>query len=410
MGLSGLAAIAAFLVIYSTIAKRLDGTSITAPMLFVVFGFIAGERGLGIVTLAPDNEMLQILAEITLTLILFADAARIDINVLREEQGLPIRMLTIGLGLVILCGTGIGLLLTSFTLWEAAILAAILTPTDAALAQTVVSSPIVPQRVRQAINAESGLNDGVALPILILFLALAGVSIETETTLDVARFALLQLTLGPIVGVAIGYTGGQLVLWSEKNNMMKNDYLHLSTLGLAVVAFAMAELIGGNGFIAAFVAGLTIGATAQEISPRLHEFAETEGEILVMLTFIIFGAVLLPMAFAEWNTSVLVYALLSLTLVRMLPIALSLIGTGLRWQTVMLFGWFGPRGIASIIYLLIVVHDSTLPDLNPIMQITATTIGLSVLLHGLSAAPLSRWYQSQIPHANDDDNDNQPDI
>ena len=159
----------------------------------------------------------------------------------------------------------------------------------------------------------------------------------------------------------------------------------------------MAELIGGNGFIAAFVAGLTIGATAKEISPRLHEFAETEGDILVMLTFIIFGAVLLPMAFVEWDVGVLVYALLSLTLVRMLPIALSLIGTGLRWQTVMLFGWFGPRGIASIIYLLIVVHDSTLPDINPIMQITATTIGLSVLLHGLSAAPLANWYQSQIP-------------
>ena len=261
-----------------------------------------------------------------------------------------------------------------------------------ALAQVVISTRSLPVRIRQALNVESGLNDGLALPLLVLFLSLAGAG-GSHTASNLAWFTIGQLTLGPAIGVAVGYLGSKLLTWSHGKGWIDESFLRLSALGLAIAAYASAEIVGGNGFIAAFAAGLTMGTVARSICSTLYHFAEAEGQLLIVITFVIFGAVILPKGLNGLSWQVLVYAILSLTVVRGLPVAISLAGKRLMWKSVGLIAWFGPRGIASIIYLLIAVNEGGLAAAPLIVDISAITIAASVLLHGASAAPLTRWYR-----------------
>jgi len=400
MELLSFAVVAAFLVLYSSVSKRLEQTGlITAPIVFVFFGWLVGKQVIGLIDLELENEILHFAAEITLALLLFADASQINFKLLRREQDLPVRMLTLGLAGIVALGTLVAMLIFSdLNLWQAAVLATILTPTDAALAQKVVSSPQMPVRVRQAINVESGLNDGLALPVLILFLTLAEASTGVDSPGSVIGLAASQLILGPLVGVAVGYGGGQILTWGKRKDWVEDDFLRLSALGLAMVAFGLAESVGGNGFIAAFVAGLVVGTTAGSITDKLHDFAEIEGRLLTIVMFTIFGAIMLPIGLANLDWRIIVYALLSLTVVRIIPIVLSLIGVkeDLQWETYLMFGWFGPRGIASIIYVLVAINENLIAGTELIVQVVAVTIALSVLLHGMSAAPLTHWYHQRV--------------
>ena len=395
MTIIALSAISTFILGYGLISQRLQRTSISGPMAFSAFGLLLSEKGLVAINTHLAPEIFHFLAEITLILLLFSDASRINLRLLNKGYSIPIRLLVIGLPLTAILGILLALALPfGFSFWEAAILAVILAPTDAALGQAVVSLPIVPVRIRQALNVESGLNDGLALPLLLLCISLAGMP-EGEVSFWL-RFIGFQLIFGPIVGVVIGYLGGKLIIQAERHHYISAAFIRLSGLGLAILAFSAAELVGGNGFIAAFCAGLTLGNTARNICSSLYEFAEAEGQLLTLLTFMFFGALMLVPALEQLNPTILIYGLLSLTIIRMLPVTLSLIGLGLRWESILFLGWFGPRGVASILYVLLLVEENSIINQDIIVNIVVLTVLLSIIAHGVSAIPLSKSYSKRL--------------
>ncbi len=393
MDLVLIAVVASGLFAYSLISERLQGTVITAPLVFIIFGFLIGDGGLAVVSIQAEHGLIHTIAELTLILILFTDAARIDLSLLRRDHNLPVRMLTIGLPLTIAAGVLIAVwLFPEFTLWEAALLAALLAPTDAALGQSVVSSKIVPVRIRQAINVESGLNDGIALPIVLLLAAFASTASEVSEASDWIRFGLMQVTLGPIVGVAIGYIGARLLDFTTEKKWIGESFQGIGILALVLLAFVSAEMVGGNGFIAAFVGGMVFGNTIRHACASLFEFMETDGQLLMLITFMVFGAVLLPEGLRNFDLTVLLYAILSLTIIRMIPVAFSLIGTGVKLPTLLFLGWFGPRGLASILFVLLILEEYKFTHHEELLSITVVTVGLSTLAHGVSAAPFAKIY------------------
>ena len=386
-----LAAIALFILGFGSVSGRIKTTMLTAPILFVAFGFLLGPEGLALMDLDTEHPIIHFIAEITLILVLFSDAARIDLKRLGREHALPVRLLGLGLPLTMIMGGGIAwLLFPELGLAPALLLGIVLAPTDAALGQVVVSSERVPVRIRQTLNVESGLNDGLALPILIFFICLSGVPGVGEG--NWLTLAAMQLILGPLVGIGSGYLGGQLVLWGQRSGWMSDTFQSLSFLGIAFFAFAFAEEIGGNGFLAAFTAGLTLGNTAKGMCQSIYEFGEAEGQLLTLLTFLFFGAVMVAPAFEHVNTHILLYAFLSLTLIRLLPVALSLIGLKQDRYSLLFLGWFGPRGVASILYGLLVLKHLEGDIAESIFNITVITVFFSVLAHGFSAWPGVKWY------------------
>jgi sodium/hydrogen antiporter len=391
-----LTVLAAVVFAFGLVSRRLEGTVLTAPIVFVVAGFVLGPWGLGLVEFGLDDHTVLLLGEIALAIVLFTDAARTNLSALRENEALPLRLLGIGMPLTIALGTLVAaLVLTDLTFWEAAIVATVLAPTDAALGQAVVSNPRVPVRVRQALNVEAGLNDGLSVPFLALFLILAVEEERLSANLWI-RFALEQVGLGVLVGIGVGLAGGWLVSQASRRAWMTESFQRLALLALALIAWALADQIGGNGFIAAFVGGLAVGPTVERVGEQLIRFTEAEGQLLNLSVFFIFGVLVLG-AIQHLSWEVALYALLSLTVIRMLPVALSLYGTHLRGTSVLFAGWFGPRGLASIVLGLIVVEEAPLlAGRDEIELVVALTVLLSVLLHGLTAAPLSAVYARRV--------------
>ena len=308
---------------FGLVSRRLEGTVLTAPLLFVAAGVVLGPAGLALVEFELDDHTVLLVAEIALAIVLFTDAARTNLSTLRENEGLPLRLLGIGMPLTIALGTVVAaLLLTDLAFWEAAIVGAVLAPTDAALGQAVVSNPRVPIRIRQALNVEAGLNDGLSVPFLALFLTLAVAEEELLSARLWIRFALEQVGLGVLVGVGVGLVGGWLVSRASRSGWMTDSFQRLALLSLAIISWALADQIGGNGFIAAFVGGLAVGPTVEHVGERLIRFTEAEGQLLNLSVFFIFG-VLARGLIEPLSWEVALYALLSLTVIRMLPVALS---------------------------------------------------------------------------------------
>lgn len=390
---SSIAVIAFAVCLFAAFSQKAERSPLTAPMFFVAVGFLVGGGGLGWIHLDVDGEAIHVLLELTLVLVLFTDAARIDLTCLRREGSLPARLLGIGMPLTIVVGAGAAVAVLPELGWTGALLlAAILAPTDAALGQAVVSSPLVPVRIRQTLNVESGLNDGIALPVVLIFASLAGAREEGGDASYWLRFAALAVTLGPLVGGAVGFVGGRVVGWGTRSGWINDAFQRIAGLGLALLAFGAAEFVGGNGFIAAFVAGLTLGNTARGVCKCLYDFGEAEGQLLTLLVFLAFGAAMLPEALAHATGAAVLYALLSLTVVRMLPVTLSLLGTDLRPASVTFLGWFGPRGLASILFALLVVAEGRLAIGPLLMTVVVLTVLASTFLHGLTAYPLARRY------------------
>lgn len=382
---------------FGLVSRRLEGTVLTPPLVFVAAGILLGPAALGVVEFALDGHSVLLLGEIALVLVLFTDAARINLMALRQNEGLPLRLLGVGMPLSIALGTAAAaLLLTDLTFWEAAIVGTVLAPTDAALGQAVVSNPRVPVRIRQSLNVEAGFNDGLSVPFLTLFLALAVAEEELQPASYWIRFTLEQVGLGVLVGVGVGLAGGWLCSQASRRGWMTDSFERLALLALALIAWALADQVGGNGFIAAFAGGLAVGPTVERVGERLIRFTEAEGQLLNLSIFFIFGVLSLGLMGAlSWEVAL--YALLSLTVIRMLPVALSLIGTHLRSVSVLFTGWFGPRGLASIVLGLIVVEEAPLLSGRDQMEaVVAMTVFLSVLLHGVTAAPLSTVYARRV--------------
>jgi sodium/hydrogen antiporter len=391
-----LAVLAGVVFVFGLVSRRLEGTVLTAPLVFVAAGVILGPAGLSLVEFKLDDHTVLLLGEITLAIVLFTDAARTNLSTLRQNERPPLRLLGIGMPLTIALGTVVAaLLLTDLSFWEAAIVGTVLAPTDAALGQAVVSNPRVPIRVRQALNVEAGLNDGLSVPFLALFLTLAVAEEELQPTSYWIRFALEQVGLGVLVGVGVGLAGGWLLSQASQREWMTDASQRLALLALALIAWTLADQIGGNGFIAAFVGGLVVGPIVERVGEQLIRFTEAEGQLLNLSVFFIFGMLVIGLI-QPLSWEVALYALLSLTLIRMLPVAVSLVGTRMRGVSMLFTGWFGPRGLASIVLGLIVVAEAPqLAGREEIEAVVALTVLLSVLLHGVTAAPLSeafaRW-------------------
>jgi NhaP-type Na+/H+ or K+/H+ antiporter len=304
------------------------------------------------------------------------------------------RLLLIGLPLTMLFGAIAGFLIfQDMRIWVVLLMAFILSPTDAALGQAVVTNPAIPERIRRAINVESGLNDGMSLPpILVCIAALSETGAGGTGTDYWINFTLKQLILGPAAGVFVGWFGGLLVDKASRAGWMNETYQRLASASLAVIAYASAEAMHGNGFMAAFFSGLALGTRTPAVRERIHEFAEAEGQQLALFIFLMLGLILVPATIHYWDIRAWIYAVLSLTVIRMIPVALSLIGSKLDWPSVSFMGWFGPRGIASILYLLIVVGRIGKSGYEYMLSVIALTVLLSVFLHGLSAVPLAHIY------------------
>jgi len=379
---------------FGLVSRRLADSPLTPPLVFVGLGVLFGPWGLGWLDLSVEQGAMHILAELTLILVLFGDAARIDLSALRRELGLPVRLLVIGMPLTILLGCLAAKWLFPELGWlEAAVIGAVLAPTDAALGQAVVSDPAVPTRVRQALNVESGLNDGIVLPAVLVLAALASMSAEAgRSASDWARFAAMQVTLGPLVGIAVAWTGNALLSRSAARRWMEPPFERLAGLALALLAFACAEQVGGNGFIAAFVAGMTLGQLTRDRCQWLYDFLEAEGQLLMLLVFFAFGVSFAVPALEMASWKAFAYSVLSLTVIRMVPVAIALLGTGLRLPTVLFLGWFGPRGLASILFGILVLDEAELAHEALFFQLVMLTVLLSVVAHGVSASPLARRY------------------
>lgn len=383
---------------YALVSKRLAGTPVTAPMIFIVFGLALASFG---VAMDAGHGAVHIVAEFTLILILFTDATRIRIRMLARNPGLPVRMLLFGLPLVIAAGTLAAMgLFPSLSIWEAALLAAVLAPTDAALGQAVVADTAVPVRIRQALNVESGLNDGIALPAVLLLAAVAS-GMGTGSERDFVVYGIMQITLGPVAGIATGWIAARLLDSAIARGLVANASQGIGILATAILSYTAAEWIGGNGFISAFTAGLVFGATVRHECHYLFEFMESEGELLLLMTFLIFGAAMLPDGLAHVDFRVVAYAILSLTVLRMLPISLSLAGSGVSPATHLFLGWFGPRGLASILFALLIVERASMQAAETILTVTVVTVALSALLHGATAAPLAKRYAAIVHRQGD---------
>ncbi|MGJ8537052.1 MAG: cation:proton antiporter [Parasphingopyxis sp.] len=388
-----IAALALLFVGYGIFSKPLGATIAPAPLVFALAGLALSATGFILFTVDPRSEALLLFAEGTLALVLFGDASRLSLRKVVGMNALAQRMLLIGLPLAILFGALAALGLIPGLYWmEAALLAAILAPTDAALGAAVVENEDVPPRIRRAIITESGLNDGLAVPPVLLFAALAGY-VEFGGQGDLAfwvGFAAQQIGLGVLTGIAVGLAGGFAIVQATRARWLDPRFETLACVGVAAGSFLAAEAIGGNAFVSAFVAGLSFAAICEERTGMVAEFVEEEGKFFSLTLFFIFGLALAPVALAEFEWAYLIYALLSLTVVRMGAVALSLIGTGTRLPTILYLGWFGPRGLATIVFVLLVFGEGIVSE--PIRAAAYLTVLLSIILHGITSAPLAALY------------------
>jgi NhaP-type Na+/H+ or K+/H+ antiporter len=389
---ANLAVLATFAFIYSLLATRLERTPVNGPVVYILFGFLAGPVCLGLLNLSVGSAEIRLVAELTLAIVLFSDATNANLGVLRGSAGVPVRMLLFGLPLTLLVGFGAAaFLFPELTLVEAAILSTMLAPTDAALGKAVVTNEAVPQRVREGLNVESGLNDGICVPVLFTFLALAspGQHGDTQGFALVLTLVAEEIGIGAVVGVALALAGAYGLKTSLARGWIAGPWLGLPIVALALAAFNMAQFAGGSGFIACFVGGLVFGARIGDHKHTLMEGAETIGEAFSLLTWVAFGAAVLLQHSGLVDIRTALYALLSLTVFRMLPIFLSLLGVRMSTGEKLFLGWFGPRGLASIVFAVIVLHDD-LPGGRILTGAVVATVVASILSHGLSANPLAR--------------------
>ncbi|MGZ8805339.1 MAG: cation:proton antiporter [Microbacterium sp.] len=392
--------VAVVMVVYAAVSGPLDRRGVTSAMAFVVAGVVLGTAGLGWLDIEAESPVLETVTELALVFLLFSDAARIDLPALRRNITWPSRLLLIGLPLSMVAGFGIGLLVfPDLGLASVFLLATMLCSTDAALGQRVVDDPAVPSRVRQALDVESGLNDGLAVPFFLVALDVATASLEGGVTAAVITNIASQIGWGLLAGVVAGGIGGLLLRVAQQRGWMQGHWRQVATFAVALSAFAIAGTLGGSGFIAAFVGGMVFGLVSRRDEQPTTLLTDEAGNVLAAATWIGFGAVAISLVLTAITWQIVLYAVLSLTVVRMISVAIALAGTGARWQTTLFLGWFGPRGLASVVFALMVV-DSGMPDAQPLLVTVVVTVALSVFLHGLSAMPLvsiyHRWYDSHL--------------
>jgi NhaP-type Na+/H+ or K+/H+ antiporter len=392
--------VAGFAFVYSLIASRLEKTPVNGALVYVAVGMLFGPHVLGLVDLNVQGEAISRLAEIALAICLFTDSSNANLSVLRRVEAIPIRLLLIGLPLTIALGLGLAwLIFGDLGFFEIALIATMLAPTDAALGKAVVTNPAVPAKVRESLNVESGLNDGICVPVILFFIALTSGSVEaSESTSLVLKLPLEVIGIGMVVGLVLAVFGGFALRTCASRGWVGGTWLQIPIIALALLCFGLAQWLGGSGFIASFVGGLIFGALTKHHKEQFLNAAEGTADVVAMVTWFAFGTVIVGLLLTGFSWQVLLYAILSLTVVRMLPVFLCLIGKGLRRDTLLFMGWFGPRGLASIVFVVMVIGEK-LPGNDTIVAVVVWTIVLSVVLHGLSANLLASAYGARVGDA-----------
>ena len=384
------------ILIYSLISKRLERSILTAPIVFSLAGFL-GSLFFAELHLGEESwEIFLTLAEVGLVFLLFSDSSRTNLDILKNIKNLPARLLSTGMLLTITLGGLVALVVfQKLSIWEAGILAAILAPTDAGLGQIIVNSSRVPMKIRQALNVEAGLNDGLSVPFLLFFIALARTDI-TGNQASLAGYILEQLGYGIIIGLAIGLTGGYLFRIFDRKKWIAHSWKQLGVVVLPLLCAVVSEDIGASMFIASFVAGLSVQVGYKEAGKHSVEFTENWGQLINLSVFFFFG-LLIASNLNQFNILHLIYAILSLTIIRLLPVAISLVGTKLSKETVLFMGWFGPRGLASIVLGLVYLEQKAfLPGEDTIRLAVMATVFISIFAHGFSALPAINIYSKKI--------------
>ena len=407
------AVVAGLVLIWAVVSGALARHDVTGPLVFTIAGYLLANPDWGPLTVNVDAASVHAIAEVTLALVLFSDAARVNLGELRRDIMIPARLLGIGLILsVVLGGLFANWIFGEFPWALAGFVGAALAPTDAALSVQVIDDERIPMRIRRALNVESGLNDGIATPIVVFMLAVAASQLGTVTedvTFEAGK-ALLELSGGLVLGAVMGLAGAVLISEAARRHWIGTDSVRLATLAVAIAAFASALALDANGFIAAFAAGIAFSAGLDARVVHLEEAAELPqlgGELLALVVWFLFGATLVPVAFHNLDGLVVVYALASLTIVRMLPVMLSLVGARLDRPSVVFIGWFGPRGLASVVFALLAIEE--LGDTSSAVATAVATVTLTVLfsvfLHGITAGPGGRQYvQHELRHSATDGN------
>jgi NhaP-type Na+/H+ or K+/H+ antiporter len=386
-----LAVLAVFVFLYSAVAGGVERTRISGPMVFTIVGLVVGPVGLGWLQPELDNQALRTLADITLALVLFIDAANADLGVVKRTLVIPRRMLILGLPLTIALGFGAGLVVfDQLSLFAVAILATMLAATDAALGKAVITNKAVPSRIREGLNVESGLNDGICVPILFLFIALA---LGADTGGSSAAFAIKlvaqEVGIGLVVGLGLTAVGARILKFCWNRGWITEIWLQLPVVALSLACFAVAQTLHGSGYVAAFVGGLLFGSYPTSVKHGLLLGAEGTAETLALVTWVMFGSAVVGQSLGYFSWQVVVYALLSLTIVRMLPMFVSLTGSGESTTSKLFLGWFGPRGLASIVFAIIVLNSGV--EGGGVLAMTVVcTVTLSIFAHGFTANPLAR--------------------
>jgi sodium/hydrogen antiporter len=390
LDVSVLSVVAGCVIVWGLVSARLERWQVTAPIAFVLLGLVVTHGPLAMIHLQLHSSTIRSLAEITLALVLFADAARVNTRALTADLAAPVRLLGIGLPLTIGAGTALAAaFFSSSGIWVAATVAAIVSPTDAALGASIISDDRIPLRVRQILNVESGLNDGIATPFVNLFLA-GALATEAIKSGGVGEAA-IDLIGGAALGAGTGVLGALLLMLATRTRWSAESFRPLAVLALAVFAYSLALVATVNGFVAAFLAGLAFGTVLQDHDEE-RSFTEEAGTLLSLLVWFSFGAVMLVPGFEAASWRDVAFAILALTVARMLPVALALAGSGFDWATVAFIGWFGPRGLASVVFGLLAIDSLARPEAQVVLGVVVVTVALSVFAHGVSSSPLAQRY------------------
>jgi NhaP-type Na+/H+ or K+/H+ antiporter len=391
VGLEAVVVVAAGAVLWGLVGGRLERWDITAPIAFIAFGLLAANEPFHLVDLSPGSETVRTIAELTLALVLFSDASGVDLGALRRDAGVPARLLFVGLPLTIALGCGVALIvLPGVDGWLALLIAASVAPTDAALGAPIMENRRIPARVRRILNVESGLNDGIATPVVAFAIAGAAAATHVAGASGIGQ-AVVDLVGGVVIGAGAGVVGGWLLRRAAVAGWASTSFRPIAVLGVALFAYAVAVNTGANGFVAAFVGGMAFGSVMNRDERDALELTRDAGSLGSVVVWFLFGALLIPVVeHSSW--SAVVYALVSLTVVRMIPVALALLGTGIDLVTVLVLGWIGPRGLASVVFALIAFDGLDGEDARTALSTITVVVLISVIAHGVSARPMARWY------------------
>lgn len=374
------------LVVAVLLSELADRSVLSMAVLFLAAGFFCGPGMLEFIDFQATDPVVQRLAELALFSILFSDGMRLDLRDLAAKWRLPVRALVVGLPLTLFGTAALAHFVAGLPWLEALLVGAILSPTDPVFAAAIIGRQEIPPRLRHLLNVESGLNDGLALPIVLALMALV-----SHETLHVGGLA-GELALGVVLGVAVPWAGCRLE--QSRFFSVRKSYEPLFAFSLGLLVLALGFLTHANLYLAAFAAGITIATVRSDLRDEFHQFGEIVAELLKLAALLVFGVLMSPQFFAAVPLSGYVFAALALLAVRPAAIAIAMLRSGLGWRENITAGWFGPKGFASVIYGLLIVQ-AAVPGADRMFHLVAVVVVGSMVAHSSTDVLFARWFRQK---------------